>query len=477
MDTSHPPQTEPVAGRAAAPAAGMSLPPGPRGRRFRNLRERMFDFHGLMARLHKEYGDIVFYRIPGQDCCAVFDADLIHEFMSDLYLSFPPFQDKSSYGIMKTPGVFRIHGDAHLALHEVIDQSLNDEYVPFHTEIMLDHVRSARARWKPGSLIDVRDAMGRLVTGVMQDSIFGRDTNVDARMAMEAIWALKYDWALHRVPIRTSWLRALPIAPNRRCKRAVQAMDEVIYDAIARARESPEQGRDMISHFVRAAERDDLKRLGVLDTDEKIRDEVYTIALGNPDVPINALVYIVYYLARYPNVRERIEQEADEELGGREIAADDFDRLPYARAVFLETMRIQPPAYASIAQLRVTGEDVALAGYRIPEGTMMHPCAGMPHRNPEYWDEAGELRPERWLADDGPGRPRCPAHAYMPFGLDPRRCPADNYSTILFVLALASFAQHFRLEPVSEERPRHEALGVGIRGPYWATVEERRMAT
>ena len=97
----------------------------------------------------------------------------------------------------------------------------------------------------------------------------------------------------------------------------------------------------------------------------------------------------------------------------------------------------------------------------------------MPHRNPKYWDDPEELRPERWLAEGGPGREGCPAHAYMPFGLEPRRCPADDYSTLLVVLALSSFAQRFRLDPVGGERPRHEALGVGVRGPYPASVSER----
>ena len=454
----------------------LTLPPGPKGRRLRNLRERMLNFQGFMGRLHEQYGDVVFYRIPGQDCCAVFDADLIHEFMSERYLSFPPFQDESSYGVMKTPGVFRMHGPPHLALHAVIDEAFDEERMPFHTSVMLEHVQAMRAGWRPGRVIDVRDDMARLVTGVMQDSIFGRGTRISAEMAMEAIWACKYDWALHRMPVKTAWLKALPIPQNRRRREAIRTIDEVIYETIDKARKSQRQGSDMISLFVRAAERDELKRLGVLDTDEKIRDEVYTIALGNPDVPINALVYIVYYLSRNPQVREKVEQEADDVLGGREITAEDFDRLPYARAVFYETMRIQPPAYASIAQLRVTEADCELGGYRIPQGTMIHPCAGMPHCNPRYWDGAGELRPERWLADAGPGREGCPAHAYMPFGLDPRRCPADKYSTILFVLALASFAQKFRIEPVSSDRPKHEALGVGIQGPYEATVLERRRA-
>ena len=104
---------------------------------------------------------------------------------------------------------------------------------------------------------------------------------------------------------------------------------------------------------------------------------------------------------------------------------------------------------------------------------MIHPCAGIPHRSPTYWDGAEEFRPERWLADAGPGRPGCPAHAYMPFGHSPRRCPADRYSAILSVLAMVGFAQRFRIDPVSSDPPKHEPLGVGIQGPYFATAVER----
>ena len=458
----------------SASASAELPPPGPKGRRLRNLRERMFDFRGFMSRLHDEYGNIVFYRLPGLDCCAVFDADLIHEFMSERFLSFPPFQDESSYGIMKTPGIFRMHGEPHLLLHDVIDQSFNEERMPFHIEVMLEHIFSLPARWRGKQVIDARNEMARLVTGVMQDSIFGRGAKVNAEMAQEAIWALKYDWVLNRMPVKISWLRALPIPQNRRCRQAIKAIDDVIYDTIEKARDPAHQGHDMISHFVRAAERDDLKRLGIFDTNEKIRDEVYTIALGNPDVPINALVYIIYYLSRNLAVRKRVEQEADDVLGDRQVSAADFDNLPYARAVFNEALRVQPPAYAGTGQLRAAGEDCTLAGYFIPKGTMIHPCAGMPHQKPDYWEHTDEFRPERWLAGEGPSRPGCPAHAYMPFGLDPRRCPADKYSTVLTVLALANIVRQFRLDPVSGESPQPESLGVGLKGPYLVTVRERK---
>ena len=463
----------PVESSGAAVDGGLSLPPGPKGRRLRNLRDRMFDFPEFMERLHEEYGDIVFYRIPGQDCCAVFDVDRIHEFMSERHSSFPPFQDRSSYGIMKTPGVFRMDGERHRALHAVIDEAFSPERMPFHLEVMLERVHEMTESWRGRESLDARDEMARLVTAVMQDSIFGRGTKISAAMAMEAVWALKYDWALHRMPVRTTWLKALPIPQNRRCREAIRAIDDVIRDAIGRARESPRRSRDMISLFVQASGRQDLRSLGVLDSDEKIRDEVYTIALGNPDVPINAAVFAIHHLSRNPAVRERLEKEADEVLGDRPAGAGDFERLRYARAVLRETMRVQPPAYAGSAQLRVAGDDCVLGGYLVPRGTMVHPCAGIPHRQGEYWDRATEFRPERWLADADPGGRGCPARAYMPFGLEPRRCPADEYSTMLLVLAIASVARRFRLDPVSGRPPEREALGVGVKGPYRVTVTRR----
>lgn len=473
MPRSTKPTPPPVGSSGAAVEGGLPPPPGPKGRRLRNLRDRMSDFQGFMERLHDEYGDIVFYRIPGQDCCAVFDVDLIHEFMSERHSSFPPFQDRSSYGIMRTPGVFRMHGERHRALHAVIDEAFSPERMPFHVEVMLAHVREMTEGWRARESLDARGEMARLVTGVMQDSIFGRGTKISATMAMEAVWALKYDWALHRMPVRTAWLKALPIPENRRCREAIRAIDEVIYDAIRRARESPRRSDDMISLFVQASGRQDLKSLGVLDTDEKIRDEVYTIALGNPDVPINAAVFAIYHLSRNPAVRERLEKEADEVLGDGAAGAGDVERLRYARAVLRETMRLQPPAYAGSAQLRVAGEDCVLGGYLVPRGTMIHPCVGIPHRKAEYWDGATEFRPERWLAAPGPGAQGRPARAYMPFGLEPRRCPADEYSTMFLVLAMAGVVRRFRLDPVSGKPPEREALGVGVKGPYPVTVTRR----
>lgn len=62
-----------------ASAAQPSLPPGPKGRKLHNLRQRLSRHSDFMDELHAEYGDIVFFEIPARKCAAVFSAELIHE--------------------------------------------------------------------------------------------------------------------------------------------------------------------------------------------------------------------------------------------------------------------------------------------------------------------------------------------------------------------------------------------------------------
>ena len=428
-----------------------------------------------MARLHEEYGDIVFYQLPSMlgDSCAIFDADLIREVYVVQEASFPPFQDEASYGIMKTPGIFRSHGEQHRGLKKVIDSAFTDERLPMYAELIVEDVLATLKAWRPGQVIDAEADLGHLVRSVLLRSIVGPDVQADPKLLKEALEVLKWDWALSYLPVKTSLLRKLPLPQNRRSSRVVKAMDEMIHKAIQRSADPSHSGSDVVSLLVRAAELDEMKRLGLLDSIQKIRDETYSMLLGNMDGPVAAMVCGVYYISRNPVVRERLEAEVETVLGDRQITASDYARLPYAHAVFQETMRLSPPGYTGNAMLRVAAKDCVVGGYLIPKGTIVQACAGMPHTRAEYWDGPGDFEPDRWLGDQTPGSARCPMHAYLPFGLQPHFCPAWEWVRVIFTLAFASISQRLRLEPVPSYPPKPQRLGVGVQGPYHATITKR----
>ena len=78
-------------------------------------------------------------------------------------------------------------------------------------------------------------------------------------------------------------------------------------------------------------------------------------------------------------------------------------------------------------------------------------CPYTMHRNPAFWDEPEEFRPERFTRDRAAARP---PFAYFPFGGGPRLCIGHNFALLESQLITATLAQRFRVELV----PDHPVL-------------------
>ena len=84
-----------------------------------------------------------------------------------------------------------------------------------------------------------------------------------------------------------------------------------------------------------------------------------------------------------------------------------------------------------------------IGGYAIPAGTTIIISPWVSHRDPRYFDNPTEFRPERWSGDLAR---RLPRFAYMPFGGGPRICIGNRFAMMEAVLILATVAQRFKLE-------------------------------
>ncbi|MER3483773.1 MAG: cytochrome P450, partial [Meiothermus sp.] len=99
-------------------------------------------------------------------------------------------------------------------------------------------------------------------------------------------------------------------------------------------------------------------------------------------------------------------------------------------------------------------------GYFVPAGTDLQMSQWVVHRDPRWYENPLEFRPERWA--DGLEK-RIPKYAYFPFGGGPRMCIGNNFALMEAPLILATVAQKYRLrvleEPVLEPsitlRPKH----------------------
>ena len=444
------------------------LPPGPKGRKLHNIRQRLSRHSEFMDELHAEYGDIVFFEIPARRCAAVFSAELVHEVLVEQEPWFQPYYPTTSFNLIPSPCLATSRFETHTRLEKMMSTAFSSERMPAYREAIANNALAFRDRVASERTVDFKDEAERYTWGALLDAVIGVESRVEPDLGKSVLDAMKRDMLLALLPFGL-FLKRLPLPHNIRTARQIKALDDQTYRSIERARDVNHPGDDVISHFVRA------HALGIVDwsfpNDSEIRDEAYTLMFGAVDAPTGTLTHAIHLLAQTPAARNRLEREVDAALGDATITPATLERLPYARAIFRETLRLEPPAYVLIP--RETLADRVVGGYRVPKGTLMSVCIRTMQRRTDYWHDAGDFRPERWLEDAERGGSRCPARSYLPFSTEPRICQGQDFAEALFILGLANVVQKLRLEPKSRQPPTRINIGVGITGGYPVRVSER----
>jgi Cytochrome P450 len=91
--------------------------------------------------------------------------------------------------------------------------------------------------------------------------------------------------------------------------------------------------------------------------------------------------------------------------------------------VVQEALRLWPVAWRLA---RRPAKDHQLSGVNVGAAHKIVACPYLVHRNPEYWSDPAEFRPERWATPESWRNP-----AFIPFGHGPHRCVAADLSTQL----------------------------------------------
>jgi cytochrome P450 len=203
-------------------------------------------------------------------------------------------------------------------------------------------------------------------------------------------------------------------------------LDQILHPVLELQKLSPQEGNRSM--------------LNLLSGEEGILDEMVTFMLAGHETTATALMWTWYLLDRNPDVEARLHREVDAAEG--EIGMDSLPRLAYTNMVFQEAMRLYPPA---LAFARRSKETLELGGYTIPRRSSIFMSPYVTQRNPAYFEDPEEFRPERWQAYDGP------KFAYFPFGGGAKMCIGEPFAKLEGVLALAILARRWKLENVSED--------------------------
>ena len=138
--------------------------------------------------------------------------------------------------------------------------------------------------------------------------------------------------------------------------------------------------------------------------------------------------------------------------GKTTITEDDLStaNLRYLKLVVKEALRLHCPVPLLLP--RKCREACQVMGYDIPKGTCVFVNVWAICRDPRYWEDAEEFKPERFENSnlDYKGT----YYEYLPFGSGRRMCPGANLGVANLELALASLLYHFDWKLPSGQEPK-----------------------
>ncbi|XP_048449381.1 cytochrome P450 3A19-like [Rhincodon typus] len=201
----------------------------------------------------------------------------------------------------------------------------------------------------------------------------------------------------------------------------------------------------MVDSQVTEKQNADSKSTDKVLTDTEILAQALTFIFAGYETSGNTLAFAAYNLAMHPDVQKKLQQEIDETFPNKAPPTyDGVMQLEYMEMVISETLRMFPP----VPRIdRVCKKDVQLNGVTIPKGTIVMVPAYVLHRDPEYWPEPEEFRPERFSEENKESQD---PYTFLPFGVGPRNCIGMRFAQLAMKMALTSVLQHMTIVTCKE---------------------------
>lgn len=182
-------------------------------------------------------------------------------------------------------------------------------------------------------------------------------------------------------------------------------------------------------------------------TDEELVSLCSEFMLGGTDTTATTWLWAMANLVKYQNVQEKLFDEIKEVVKpGEDIEEEHLKRMPYLKAVVLETFRRHPPGHFILP--RTVTQDTIMDGYDIPKNAMVNFLVAEMGWDPNVWEDPMEFKPERFLRHDE-GDTKFDIKGFieikmMPFGAGRRVCPAISMALLHLEYFVANLVRDFK---------------------------------
>ncbi|XP_040987308.1 flavonoid 3'-monooxygenase CYP75B137-like [Juglans microcarpa x Juglans regia] len=184
----------------------------------------------------------------------------------------------------------------------------------------------------------------------------------------------------------------------------------------------------------------------------QLKAVVFDIVVAGSDTTTAMSEWVMARLLKHPEIMRKVTEELTEIVGLDNLVEEcHLPKLHYLEVVIKETFRLHPPS--PFLLLRTPSESSIIGGYLVPKGSSIFLHIWAIQRDPKYWDNPLEFKPERFL-NDAYGRIDYSGNnfKYLPFGSGRRICAglALGERTLKYILASLLHSYEWKLPQGSE---------------------------
>ncbi|VAI45404.1 unnamed protein product [Triticum turgidum subsp. durum] len=218
---------------------------------------------------------------------------------------------------------------------------------------------------------------------------------------------------------------------------------------------------DLMDELMRIHEEGDLE---VPLTIGNIKAVTIDLFGAGTETSADALQWAMSELMRNPRVMQKAQAELRDKLGGKPTVTEaGLADMTYLKLVVKETLRLHPALPLLVP--RECNETCKIMGYDVPKGFVVFVNAWAIGRDPKFWDDPEEFKPERF--ENSTVDLKGTDFEFIPFGAGRRLCPGLAFGLASIEIVLAVLLYHFDWELPDGMAPSEldmtEEMGITIR--------------
>ncbi len=407
------------------------------------LRNYLGDSIAYFERLQQRYGDIFGKRLKGVDyffLCHPTHAEHVLSKNQDNYRKHPPFGNAlapflGTNNLLTTNDLQQWKRDRDLCKTAFEADVYFEDYASKVTR----RLKQALDNWQKlyaskHTLCPVGPELDKIAVENINETIF-HDVDIDAE-ELTTVSPTVLSLAIKKLTSVTGLPWILPSRTRRNYEKAAKRLGQL-------------KRRAVLSRLSKGKDYDDL--LGTLLADygvteegsasfQQVANQAIFFNIAGYTSTTSAFRWIILTLATNREVAEGVAAEVRAVVDGGVPVYNQLERLPYTRAVVMETLRLHPPL--TYLGREIIGDD-EIDGYDLPAGSTLLLNISAIQRHRDYWSDPQVFNPARFF-----NKPYGQDYqfAYLPFGAGKRACLGKNFALLELIIATAMLGGRFEFE-------------------------------